>query len=88
MTRVVVHERRLVAVLLAGGASEVLAGELVDDELRAVAQAVLALRTVRQPPTDEAVEAAVRALGAKVEREGLVEVLEGLRREGAMRRAA
>lgn len=87
MSRIVVHERRLVAVLLAGGAAEVLAGELVDDELRAVARAVLALRTWRLAPTDDAVAAAVGALGP-FQRECLDEALEDLRREGAMRRAA
>ena len=84
MTRLVVDERRAVAELLAGGADEVPAGELVDVELRAVARAVAALRAVRQAPTDELVAAAARLLGARVAGEDL----EHLRREGALRRAA
>lgn len=81
--RVVVHERRDVAELLAGGRLEGPAGELVDDELRAVARAVLAVRAWREAP-DERMEALVRAQGVAISgRE-----LEALRREGSLRRAA
>jgi hypothetical protein len=83
--RVLVDERRLVADLLAGGPVEVPAGELVDERLRTVAVAVVALRTVRQAPTDEAVNAAARVLAGPA---GEDLELEELRREGGLRRAA
>jgi hypothetical protein len=84
MSRIVVLERRLVAELLAGGPVEVLAGELVDDQLRAVARAVAALRAWRRPPIAQDVIAAVRAQGGDLQGEEY----ELLMREGGMRRAA
>lgn len=81
--RVVVHERRAVAELLAGGDLEATAGDLVDDELRAVARAVLALRAWREAP-DERVGALVGAQGLSVE----AREIESLRREGGMLRRA
>lgn len=80
----VVHERRAVAELLAGGALDGVAGELVDDDLRAVARAVLALRAWRRGPTDEVLVELVQLQGAHLE----PSECELLRREGAMRRAA
>lgn len=82
--RVLVQERRIVAVLLAGGPPEGLVDELVDEELRAVAVAVIALRAWRQAPTDDQVIALARAQGVAISDRDC----EVLRREGAMRRAA
>lgn len=82
--RVVVHERHKVADLLAGGPLEGSAGELVDPKLCAVARAVLALRTVREAPTDEALCALARDQGVAI----TGEECEELRREGGLRRAA
>ena len=79
--RVVVHERRAVAELLAGGELEAAAGELVDPELRAIARAVLALRVWREA-ADERVVALVRWQA----QEASGEEIEALRREGWMRR--
>lgn len=79
--RVVVDERSIVAALLAGRPAEVPAGELVDEELRAVVVAVVALGAWRALVT-VSVEDLVGALG------GDAGDVEQLRREGAMRRAA
>lgn len=84
MMRVVVHERRLVAELLAGRDLDGVPGELVDVQLRAVARAVLALRAHRMPEGDELLVELVELQGAHV---GAREC-EELRREGALRRAA
>lgn len=82
--RVVVPERRMVAELLAGGRLEGLAGELVDEQLRAIARGVEALRAAHEAPTDEAIGELAQLQGVAVHGR----VIEDLRREGAMRRAA
>lgn len=81
--RVVVHERREVAELLAGGRLEAAAVDLVDPELRALAGAVLALRAWRLAP-DERLLGVVMAMGGDVSGEDL----EQLRREGGLRKRA
>lgn len=84
MTRVVVPERRLVAELLAGGAVELRAGELVDEQLRAIAFAAKALAPWRRAATDEDLRALAREQGVEI----TGEECEALRREGGLRRAA
>lgn len=82
--RVVVDERRAVAELLAGGGFEGPAGELVDEDLRAVARAALALHAWRRPATDEVLVELAELQGARIE----PGECEQLRREGGLRRAA
>ena len=79
MNRVLVDERGQVAALLAGAPAAVPPCELVDESLRAIAVAEVALRAWRTLVVAP-VEDLVRAVG------GDARDVEQLRREGAMRR--
>lgn len=84
--RIVVDERGIVAGLLAGAPASAPASDLVDEGLRAIAIAEVALRAWRRTPLDEDLVALARVQGVGISTRDC----EILRREGAMatRRAA
>ena len=82
--RVVVPERRVVALLLAGERTPVRTSELVDDELRAIAVATIGLRAAGLAPDEVLVVERARADGHAVS----TREVETLLREGWLWRAA